>query len=69
MPSAQGHLSRLLVNCYVYDFVGDLTALNIPVVELHKESGPEPMPFAFFHESPSPDDFLGDAMPVLQRLH
>jgi DNA-binding response OmpR family regulator len=42
---------------------------DIPVVELHKESGPEPMPFAFFHESPNPDDFLGDAMPVLQRLH
>jgi hypothetical protein len=29
MPSAQGHLSRLLVNCYVYDSVGDLAALTV----------------------------------------
>jgi hypothetical protein len=23
----------------------------------------------FFHESPVPDDLLGDVMPVLRRLH
>lgn len=41
----------------------------IPVLELHKRSGPELMPPAFFHESPVPDDLLEDVMPVLQRLH
>jgi DNA-binding response OmpR family regulator len=42
---------------------------DIPVLELHKESGPELMPPGFFHEPAAPDDLLEDVMPVLKRLH
>ena len=42
---------------------------HVPVLELHKNRGPELMPPTFFNQSPVPDDLLGDVMPVLQRLH
>jgi DNA-binding response OmpR family regulator len=38
---------------------------NIPVLELHKESEPELMAPAFFHESLAPDDFLKVVMRIL----
>jgi len=42
---------------------------DIPILELHKESGPELMPPSFFYEPSAPDEVLGDVMPVLNRLH
>jgi DNA-binding response OmpR family regulator len=42
---------------------------RVPVYALHKNGGPELMPPTFFHQAHSPDDFLDDVMPVLQRLH
>lgn len=42
---------------------------QIPVLALQKVGAPELMPPTFFHDSPVPDDLLGDVMPVLRRLH
>ena len=39
---------------------------DIPILELHKESGPELMEPAFFHESLAPDDFLRAVIRILQ---
>jgi DNA-binding response OmpR family regulator len=39
---------------------------DIPILELHKESGPELMEPAFFHESLVPDDFLRSVIRILQ---
>src|SRR5580765_8846727 len=37
----------------------------IPILELHKESGPELMEPAFFHQSLAPDDFLRAVIRIL----
>jgi hypothetical protein len=34
MSPAQGHISQLLVNGYVYDSVGDLTALTVGIAHI-----------------------------------
>jgi len=39
---------------------------DVPILELHKEGGPELMEAAFFHESLAPDDFLRSVMRILQ---
>lgn len=39
---------------------------QVPVLELHKESEPELMAPAYFHESVTPDDFLTAVMRILQ---
>ncbi|HEY2359751.1 MAG TPA: hypothetical protein VGK36_01445 [Candidatus Angelobacter sp.] len=40
---------------------------GVPVLELHKESGPELMSPAFFHQALAPDDFLAAVMKILSR--
>ena len=39
---------------------------NIPILELHEESGPELMEAGFFHQSSTPHDFLRTVMRILQ---
>ena len=38
---------------------------EVPVLELHRESGPELMSPAFSHESLAPDDFLATVMKIV----
>jgi DNA-binding response OmpR family regulator len=40
---------------------------DVPVLELHRENGPELMSPTFFHESMAPDDFLAAVMKILSR--
>jgi len=39
---------------------------EIPILELHEDSGPELMEAGFFHQSLTPDDFLRAVMRILQ---
>ena len=40
---------------------------KVPVLELHRESGPELISPDFSHESLAPDDFLATVMKILSR--
>jgi DNA-binding response OmpR family regulator len=40
---------------------------EVPVLELHRESGPELISPDFSHESLAPDDFLATVMKILSR--
>jgi DNA-binding response OmpR family regulator len=40
---------------------------NVPILELHKESGPELMERAFFHYAEAPDDFLASVMKIVRQ--
>jgi DNA-binding response OmpR family regulator len=40
---------------------------KVPILELHRESGPELMPPAFFHHSHAPDDFLETVKQILRN--
>jgi DNA-binding response OmpR family regulator len=38
---------------------------DVPVLELHRQKGPELLSPAFFHESLTPDDFLTTVMKIM----
>ena len=40
---------------------------NVPILELHKASGPELMQPAFFHHAEAPDDFLTSVMKIVRQ--
>ena len=40
---------------------------KVPILELHKEGGPELMPPAYFHQSEKPDDFLRTVQKILSN--
>jgi|SRR5947209_13178778 len=40
---------------------------KVPILELHREKGPELMPPAFFHESHMPDDFISTVQKILKK--
>ena len=40
---------------------------KVPILELHKQSGPELMPPAFFHQAEAPDDFLTSVMKIVRE--
>jgi len=42
-------------------------ACKVPILELHRKSGPELMPPAFFHESHTPDDFISRVKELLRN--
>ncbi len=39
---------------------------KVPILELHRKSGPELMPPAFFHEAQTPDDFINAVKQILK---
>jgi DNA-binding response OmpR family regulator len=40
---------------------------KVPVLQMHKERGPELMPPAFFHELEKPDDFLVTVINIVTK--
>jgi DNA-binding response OmpR family regulator len=40
---------------------------KVPILELHRENGPELMPPAYFHHSEKPDDFLTTVQKILKN--
>ena len=40
---------------------------KVPILELHRKSGPELMPPAFFHEVQTPDDFVNAVKKILRN--